>query len=325
MCMPPNCPDPTRALTFLTETEARVAAMSSRARVSVDQCFLLDMVEEAPAAVALRDALQAAVRRGRALCPIHPEESVFESSLVRPDLRRRVFDLQRSLAEGFCFHSFGERVQREVTCFLLDRTLPVIWPRPFNPPDVEVEALSGANRTGRNEYQQRLDAVVPSEPVRTQSFARILADLTWHHNQSMLRVIRALEHNQPLPTPPATWEYAVAIGARLRQIGVTVSDLARFREWVECGGWHQSADLTAFTRLWAAVEQDGLRNNRRTRSNDLLDILRIAVAFADAQAVFCDNAMASFVRQAGLHQVLPGRQVFGMGDMDAATAYVAAL
>lgn len=325
MCIPPNRPDPARALAVLAETEAHIAAMSTRVRVSIDQCFLLDMVEGVPAAVALHDALQAAIRRGRVLCPIHPEESVFESSLFRPELRRRVFDLQRSLAGGFCFHSFGERMQREVTCFLLERTLPPIWPRPFNPPDGEVEALSGANRTGRNEYQERLDAVVPSETLHTHSFERILADLTQHHNQSMLRVIRAIEHNQPLPVAPATWEYAVAIGARLRQIGVIRSDLARFREWVESGGWHQSADLTAFTRLWAAVEREGLRNNRRTRANDLLDILRIAVAFADAQAVFCDKAMASFIRQAGLHQALPGRQVFGMGDMNTAAAYLAAL
>lgn len=322
MCEASQRLDPARAERLLAEAEARIAADSTRQRVSIDQCFLLDMVEAAPAAVALQSALQSGVTSGRVLCPIHPEESVFESSLFRPELRQKVFDLQRSLAGGYSFHSFGERVQREAACFLLERPLPVIWPRPFNPPDDQVEALRHANRAGRDEYQQRLDGVTPSAGTRTHTFDQILADLTNHHNRSLLRVLDALERNQPLPAAPGAWEYAVAIGSRLQALRVLRSDIARLRRWVESGQWHQSAALVAFTRLWAAVERDDLHNNRRTRTNDMLDILRIAVGFADGHVILCDNAMASFVAQARLPEVLPGRRVFGMRDTAAATAYI---
>jgi hypothetical protein len=322
MCLTPINPNPEE---LLAKAEARIAAVSKRPRISIDQCFLLDMVEGEAAAVALRNALESSVQSGRALCPVHPEVSVFESSLFRPELRQRVFALQRSLAEGYCFHSFGQRVQHEVESFLLGRSLPAIWPRPFTPPDEQVEALSQANRAGRNDYQQRLDAVTPSPAMRTHTFGRILADLTQHHNRSFLRVVDALQQTQPLPGAPGTWEYAIVIGERLRDLRVTWSDLNRLRHLVNSGSWHQSAALVAFTRLWAAVERDGLQNNRRATANDMLDILRIAVGFADAQVILCDNAMMSFVRQARLLEVLPGRQVFGMRDIAAAMAYVAAL
>jgi len=321
----PNRADPLKAPSLLADAETLITTMDIRVRVSIDQCFLLNMVEEEPAAVALRDVLLSAVRNGRVLCPIHPEESVFESSLIRPELRQLVFDLQRSLAEDFCFHSFGARVHREVVAFLLDRTLPVIWPRRFDPPDHEVEALSRFNRAGRNEYQQRLDVVIPTDTTRSLSLERILEDLATHHNQSFLSVLDTLGNNLPLPAAPATWEYAVAIGRRLRHLKVTISDLERLRDWVGSGRWHQSADLITFTRLWAAVELDGLRNGRRAKPNDMLDILRIAVAFADANVVFCDNAMASFVRQSRLNQVFPDRRVFGMRDIAEATTYIASL
>lgn len=325
MCTAPPNPDPARSEALLAEVERQIAVVTARPRVSIDQCFLLDMVERAPTATALQTALQSQVVAGRILCPIHPEESVFESSLFRPELRQRVFEVQRSLADGYCFHSFGERVQREVLSFVLERPLPPIWPRPFNPPDEQVEALRHANRTGRNEYQQRLDAVTPSPATRTQTFEQILADLITHHIRSFLRVLDALERNRPLPAAPGAWEYAIVIGERLRALRVIRSDIARLRQWVEGGAWHQSAGLVAFTRIWAAVERDGLHNNRQTRANDMLDILRIAVGFADAQVILCDNAMASFVTQARLPEVLPDRRVFGMREIAAATAYISGL
>lgn len=320
MCTTPPNRDPARA-----EAERQIDKMSGRPRVSIDQCFLLDMVEGAPAAVALQNTLYAKVAAGRVLCPIHPAESVFESSLFPPELRQRVFELQRTLAGGYSFHSFGERVHREVVSFILERPLAAIWPRPFNPPDDQVEALSHANRAARDEYQQRLDAITPSPATRTHSFDQIHSDLTNHHNRSFLRVFDALERNQPLPSAPGAWEYAIVIGERLRALRVIRADIARLRRWVESGQWHQSAGLVAFTRIWAAVERDGLDNNRQTRANDLLDVLRIAVGFADAQVILCHNAMANFVTQARLLKVLPDRRVFGMREIAAATAYISSL
>ena len=215
-------------------------------------------------------------------------------------------------------------MRRRVDCFLLGQTLPAIWPRPFNPDDVQTEGLKTANRTAKEEYQRRLDGVTPSGVTRTHTFEQIRANLTLHHNRSLLSVIDAIQRNQPLPVAPKVWEYAVVIGNRLRQLKVTSGDLRRLRDWVGSGDWHKSSDLIAFTGLWAGIEQAGLRTNRRPNANDMLDILRLAVAFADAQAVFCDKHMASSIQQAKLDKELPGLQVFGWRDIRAAIAYISA-
>lgn len=61
---------------------ADLAASLKKPRISIDQCFLSTIVNGDSKSQKLSAALDAAHARGKIICPIHLEETIFESSFL---------------------------------------------------------------------------------------------------------------------------------------------------------------------------------------------------------------------------------------------------
>ncbi|HWA27429.1 MAG TPA: hypothetical protein VG734_17370 [Lacunisphaera sp.] len=70
-----------------------MASALGKKRISIDQCFLSTMVKGDPKSQKLLAALEASHANGRIICPIHLEESIFESAFLPEATRQKIFAL----------------------------------------------------------------------------------------------------------------------------------------------------------------------------------------------------------------------------------------
>src|SRR5882672_3748774 len=87
-----------------------LADAMGKKRISIDQCFLSSMCKNEPASALLLSVLRTRCAAGKIICPIHYEETIAESSLLPPEFRSRLFELQNELSDGFAFQSFSQHL-----------------------------------------------------------------------------------------------------------------------------------------------------------------------------------------------------------------------
>lgn len=115
-----------------------------RTRISVDQKFLWNFAEGSQAdVVRLREVIRAGVQAKKLICPLHQEETAFESALLPEELRTAIFAIAQEFSCGLAFHYFPALAQIE-TLMLVRKEIAFPGLRPGSLkflPNTDVAAL----------------------------------------------------------------------------------------------------------------------------------------------------------------------------------------
>ena len=304
----------------IADIQALSAALAKK-RVSIDQCFLANICEQDPKSLELHKALRSAHAAGKIICPIHLEESVFESSMLPPALRDQIFALQNSLADGWSFHSFGQKLAYDTITPVLEWLYP-----PFRPVDLQIkpgtdfDALGKINRLGKKDYITRLSQLSypPPSYVPGMNAEKIAEFITAERCGSMYRILKAIKEKGTIATGKSEWEYTSAVGEFLLGLRITPRDCDTLIARVIDRQWDAMPIFWAHTRLNAQIEHGYLVSNRKAKANDQLDLTRIAVGLNDADVILCDHPMAEVIKQSGVLEILDRAHVFSTKQLDAA-------
>ena len=137
---------------------------------------------------------------------------------------------------------------------------------------------------------------------------------------SMLRVVDALRVPHSPFNAATVWDYACAVGTVLQVHSVSVTELANLADKILSHEWEAIPVLCFHTLLHARIEEDILKSGRKFDANDLLDVLRLAVAIAYGDAVGCDGPMKEVVKQTKLNT-----HIFSIREPEAMQAWVESL
>jgi hypothetical protein len=310
-------------------TIADLAAAFTKKRISIDQCFLSTMVKGDPKSQKLLVALEAAHASGKIICPIHLEESIFESSFLPESTRQKIFNLQNRLSDGYSFHSFAQHLRYQTVAFLMPGLiLPTLRRVSLQiNPGTDFAALAKVHKAGKDDYVDRLNQM-PYPPASYKPHMKgdqIVEFIAMERCGSMYRILEALKTTGTTHTGKDEWEYTAEIGEFLRSLGVGPKDLDILIYKVLHHEWESIPYLWAHSRINAQIELGYLSGKRKASANDLLDMSRIAVALNDAAVLLCDTAMSEMIKQSKVQEILQDVKVFSMKQRDEAAEYIAKL
>jgi hypothetical protein len=324
-------PDGSKAIGEQAPAEARPAPeeYSGPLKVSLDQNFLWNFhTRENAGACRLHAALGEKVARGQVICPLHFQETIFESAMLREELRNGIFAIGNALSGGWAFRFFGERIARETLGLVRpDQNRPTLVRGPLRiRPGTDFEAMGRLHRMAKGEYQQRLDQTpYPPASYRPEmSIDDIHRAIRLERAASMWRLLKAIRRDQNLETGKPEWECTVGIAQFLLQHDISSEECETLIGAVRCHRWEGQPTLLAHSRLCAQLELGYLKAGRRSRPNDTLDIYRLAVAVNEADIICCDHPMAELIRQTKLRDSRL-QTVFSLKTAEDAAALIEAL
>lgn len=308
---------------------ADLSAALSKTRISIDQCFLSSIVNGDPKSQTLTAALDAAHADGRIICPIHLDESLVESSFLPEAARLKLFALQNRLSDGYSFHSFDQNLRHHTLAMLRPGLLFPALRKASLPLEsgVDFAAIAKAHQAGKDDYVDRLNRM-PYPPASYKPGMKgdeIFEFISAERSYSLWRILEALKATGTLDTGKDEWEYTVAIGAFLADMGIGPQDLDVLIHKVRHHEWRSMPHLWAHTRINAQIELGYLGGLKKASANDLFDLTRIAVALNDAAVLLCDTAMSEMIKQSKVQAILDDVRVFSMKQRDEAAEYIAAL
>ena len=302
--------------------------MATIKRISIDQCFLSEMAKGHPKFVPLLATLRKSFAEGKIACPIHLEESIFESACLKPGLRQSIFDIQNELSGGFSFHSFAQQVRYGTFGLLMPE---VVYPALRNlglkiKPGTDFASLAQFHKQGKNDYADRL-AKMPYPPASYKKGMKgddIMRHISMERAASMYRLLGAIKDSRSLNTGKDEWEVAVEVAASLLRMNIEVKDCEALIKKILHHQWEGIPHLWTHSRLNAQIEL-GYLAGRKGTANDMLDVSRLAVALNDADVVLCDTAMSEIIKQSKMLEIFTEARVFSMQQAQEATDLVAAL
>lgn len=308
---------------------ADLAAAFAKKRISIDQCFLSTIINGDPKSQKLSAALDTAHAGGKIICPIHLEESIFESSFLPEKTRKKIFDLQNRLSDGYSFHSFAQQLRYRTFALLMpDLVLPSLRKASLQiRAGTDFTAMAKAHQAGKDDYVDRLNKMPypPTSYKLGMKGDQIAEFIAMERSASMYRILEALKATGTTHTGKSEWEYTVEIGEFLRGMGIVAKDVDVLIHRVLHHEWRSMPYLWAHSRINAQIELGYLSGKKKPSANDLLDMSRIAVALNDAAVLLCDTAMSEMIKQSKVQEILPDVKVFSMKQRDEAADYIAAL
>lgn len=295
--------------------------------VSLDQNFLWNFATGQLAGFAkLHAALRQAVAEGQAICPIHYDETIFEASLVDPNLQEAILQIAEELSHGYAFHSFGVTLGFDSLRLVRPSFAPPLFQQPGPLP--RTEASTGAkNRALKQDYERRLEEVPypPASYAPGSKIHEIEEALVAERAGFMFRMAEALASKGSLETGKKRWEYTDVAGMVLLEYGITKEESQRLREAVIQRKWDSLDVLHVHSRLCALLESDGIRCGREYDANDAWDLSRLAVGLTQADVVCCDRAMGALIERSKLLHPERGSAVFTSKQLDEAVTFFESL
>lgn len=308
---------------------ADLAVSLNKKRISLDQCFLSSIINKDPKSQKLGAALDDAHTSDRVICPIHLEESIFESSFLPEATRQKIFAMQNRLSDGFSFHSFAQQLRYHTFSLLQpELTFP-----PLRKVNLEIkgatdfETMAKDHQAGKDDYIDRLNKM-PYPPVSYKLGMKgkeISRSISTERFASIYRILKALKTTGTLHTGKNEWEYTMAIGEFLQRLRIDAQDIDILIDKVLHHEWEAIPYLWVHTRINAQIELGYLAGHKKPSANDLLDMTRIAVALNDAAVLLCDTAMFEMIRQSKVQSIFNDVKVFSMKQRDEAAEFIAAL
>ena len=305
---------------------SRLSVALGKQRISIDQPFLSNMAKGEAGSQRLLDSLRKAHSAGKIICPIHLEETIFESAALPKELRDRVFALQNLLSDGFAFHSLAQQARYATMQLILGEVMyPSIREVGLKIIDgTDFGALAKESRWAKEDYNDRVNKI----PYPPSSYkVGMKGDEIYHHiaaerAMSFWRILEALRDKKTIMTGRDEWELAVVIGEYLAAIAVAPGDCDRLIHCVRYHEWESIPYLYVHARLGAQLELQSLSGYRNMNSNDQVDLSRLAVGLNDSRIVLCDSAMAGNIRQSKVLDILQGVRVYSMKEQDEAAEYI---
>lgn len=300
-----------------------IASALEKEVVSVDQCFWMNIDKGIAEYQQLHQELRRLHAAGRLVCPIHLEESIFESSMLPGDQRDRIFALQNSLSDELSFRGFGETLNYGTLQLLREFYVP-----PFRherlevPSDGILDAVGAANREAKIEYMHRLSQLpYPPATYRPGMTPKDVYDgIVAERAGSMYRILGAIRDHGTIDTGKDEWEFTRGIGAFLLTTGISAQACVDLIQHVINRRWDAIPQLYVDSTLKSYLEI-GFLGGRKAKANDLLDLARISVGLVDGDVVLCDQPMADLVRQSKLASVFDTTKVFSTKQISEATGY----
>jgi hypothetical protein len=305
---------------------ARLAGAMNKKRISIDQCFLSNMCKGDAKSQDLFDVLKKAHTAGKIICPIHLEESIFESSFLSSDLRDKIFALQNLLSDGFSFHSLTHQFCYQTSALIRPGIMyPMIRSVGLTTiPATDFAALAIKHKAGKEDYIDRLNKTPYPPPSYKKGMKgdEIMKFISKERAASMYRILQAIKITGTLDTGMEEWELALEVGAFLLKIKISSEDCGILMQKVLNHQWEGIPYLWLHSRINAQIELGYLSGLKKANANDLLDLSRIAVGLNDAATVLCDTPMAEMIKQSKVLDTIQGVRVFSMQQQDEAAVYV---
>jgi hypothetical protein len=308
---------------------AEFAAALDKKRVSIDQCFLSTIVNGDPKSAKLGAALDAAHACGKIICPIHFDETLVESSFLPEATRLKLFALQNRLSDGYSFYSFDQNLRHHTLAMIRPEVLFPALRKASLPVKAGLDfvAIAKSHKAGKGDYVDRVNRM-PYPPASYKPGMKadeIFESISAERSFSMWRILEALKSTGTLDTGREEWEYTVAIGTYLADMGIGPQGLDVLIHKVRHHEWRSMPDLWAHTRINAQIELGYIGGVKKPSANDLFDLTRIAVALNDADVLLCDTAMSEMIRQSKVQDILSDVKVFSMKQRDEAAEFIATL
>ena len=298
-------------------------------RISIDQCFHSSMIKGDPRSQKLLAALEAGHATGRIVCPIHLEESIFESSFFPEATRRKVFALQNRLSDGYSFHSLAQQMRYQ-TFALLTPGLAYPALRKVSlkiKPNTDFAAMAKEYQADKDNYVDRLNKMPYPPPSYKPGMKgdQVAEFIMAERSGSMYRILDALKARSTTDTGKDEWEYTAQIGEFLQRLRILPKDLDTLIDKVVQKQWLCIPYLWAHSRINAQIELGYLSGKKKASANDLLDMSRIAIALNDSSVLLCDTAMSEMIKQSKALEIFDRVTVFSMKQRDQAAEYIAGL
>lgn len=297
-----------------------------RLRISLDQNFHWNFhTRKIPAIVRLHDALLRTVASKKVVCPLHINETLFESSLLPDELQQGIRASAESLCGGHAFIYYVVSMGRETLALvrrhrywspLVPGTLQLLQ-------GTDLRAMGAENRAAKRHYKEALDrqSYPPASYTPGMTVDDIEASIMLERAGSMYRLVEAIATRGDLETGKPEWEVTQGIARFLIEQGITTNECARLMHAIRHHEWAAIPTLFAHTRLCARLESDGVRG-RAAQPNDHFDLSRLAVAVNDADVIFCDQAMASLIQQSKAMNPKRNGRVFALSQADEAIDFL---
>lgn len=287
------------------------------------------MVKGDPKSQKLLATLETAHASGKVICPIHLEESIFESSFLPESTRQKLFSLQNRLSDGYSFQSLAQQLCSQTFAFLTPGlVLPTLRKVSLQiKPGTDFAALAKLHQAGKDDYMDRLNQMSypPASYKPHMKGDQIVEFISMERSASMRRILEALKTTGATHTGKEEWEYTSEIGEFLRGLGIMPKDVNILINKVLYHEWESIPYLWAHSRINAQIELGYLSGKRKASANDLLDMSRIAVALNDAAVLLCDTVMSEMIKQSKVQEIFQDVRVFSMKQRDEAAEYIAAL
>jgi hypothetical protein len=274
----------------------------------------------------LLDALKKAHSEGKVLCPIHLEETIFESAALPDDLRGKLFDLVRLLSDGFAFHSIAARVRYATMQMLVgDFAYNDIWECGLNiKTGTDFKSLAADLKWTKEDYNERVNHIPypPTSYKVGQKGDDIYKNISSERAYSFWRILEAIRDKGSLVTGRDEWELAVIVGEHLAGLPIAPRHCNELIECIKHHKWDCIPYLYVHARVGAQIELQCLSGRRKMTANDQLDLSRVAVGLNDAKIVLCDTAMANFIRDSKVLDICKDVIVYSMKEQDEAAEYI---
>lgn len=307
----------------------RLAAALGKTRISIDQCFLSNMCKGSAGSQKLLASLKKAHSAGKIICPIHLEESIFESAFLPADFREKIFSLQNLLSDGFSFHSLAQQFRYQSFALIMPGLLyPMIREVSLKIiPGTDFAALAKENQAGKDAYVDRLNKMPypPASYKKGMKGDEIMKLISEGRAASMYRLLSAIKTTGTLDTGQEEWELALEVGAYFLDIKILPVDCDILMQKVLHHQWDAIPYLWVHSRINAQLELGYLAGLKKGNANDLLDLSRIAVGLNDAVVLLCDAPMAELIKQSKVLDTIQGTKVFSMKQQDEAAAHIDSL
>ena len=311
----------------------RLAAALGKTRISIDQCFLSNMCKGSAGSQKLLASLKKAHSAGKIICPIHLEESIFESAFLPADFREKIFSLQNVLSDGFSFHSLAQQFRYQSFALIMPGLLyPMIREVSLKIiPGTDFAALAKENQAGKDAYVDRLNKM-PYPPasykkgMKGDEIMKLISE--GRSSTSMYRLLSAIKTTGALDTGQEEWELCVRSWRHIFSLAlksVLQVDCDTLMQKVLHHQWDAIPYLWVHSRINAQLELGYLAGLKKGNANDLLDLSRIAVGLNDAAVLLCDAPMAELIKQSKVLDTIQGTKVFSMKQQDEAAAHIDSL
>jgi hypothetical protein len=273
--------------------------------VSIDQTFLWNFHTKRHAnASRLLSLLEAAVKHGKAVCPVHSKELIEEGSKAPPDIRVGIFEYANALSAGLAFRNFAWAVA--------DESLQLVRPthRPqkllegrLDPPK-DICGFANEMRDRVEDYEARLNkcAYPPIGFSRNQGRDKIYNAVVNARRDSMCRLVEAILDGKSLEdTGSHEWEFTMDAAHRLRLLNIQDNECEQLITLIRQRKWELTPTMHQHSRLCAQLEFEHLYSTRGVDRNNYFDLTRQAVGLTDANVVLCDKSMSQLTKSTGLN------------------------